>query len=53
MVSLDYISLKARTHPVTTIETRIANISERLFIVWISAVAAMAFLAAHFLTIIQ
>jgi hypothetical protein len=53
MVSLEYFSLKARTHPVITIETRIANFCERLFFVWISAIAAMAFLAALFLTIIQ
>jgi uncharacterized membrane protein len=44
MVSLDYISLRARVYPAKARTLNLAPLIERLFFAWISAVAALVFL---------
>jgi hypothetical protein len=53
MVSLDYTSLRARTYPTPTISTQFAGVLERLFLAWISAIAALVFLVSMLLAAFQ
>jgi uncharacterized membrane protein YuzA (DUF378 family) len=53
MVSLDYTSIRARTYPTPTISSQFAGVLERLFLAWITAIAALVFLFSLVLAVFQ
>lgn len=53
MVSLDFFAIKAGEFLIPKTHTRPVLLIERLFFLWISALAAMVFLLALGLTLVQ
>ena len=53
MLCLDLFSIKLRLSPVEAVESRFSLFFERLFFLWISAVAALTFLFSILLAVFQ